>query len=182
VSRQWWRRQRRRRAGRDWAAGGRNRPKPSSNLRALLVGFGWSTRVVTGAPRAWVCLRRGAVVSGSARLKAAQGGQAHFRAIVCTGSRDARAVAQALGALAHGGGEVSAAGAGAHGALGSLCATLQRGRHWGFHAHAAWSELPYSSRRWARASRALRRLFSHNDTLGKATAASHRAARLHSCS
>ncbi len=34
------------------------------------VGFWWSARLVKGAARVWVCLRRGAAVSGSARQAA----------------------------------------------------------------------------------------------------------------
>ena len=63
-----------------------------------------------------MCLRRGAAVTGSARRRTARGGAGALPASgcgrVCTGCRDARAAAPALGTLAPGGGGLGAAGAG----------------------------------------------------------------------
>ena len=115
----------------------------STKPRALRVGFWWSARLVKGAARVWMCLRRGAAVSGSARLGAARGGAGTLPASgwrVCTGCSGARAAGPALGSLAPGGGGLGAAGAG----LMPPWEAFVRRRG----AGAAFaSELPYPARR-----------------------------------
>ena len=124
----------------------RQKPGRSTHSRALRVGFWWSARLVKGAARVWVCLRRGAAVLGSARASKERRGAegcnppaSSWR--VCTASRCLRAAAPALGTLAPGGGGLDAAGSG----LDALWAGFAGRGNWQLSPLA--SELPYPDRR-----------------------------------
>ena len=104
--------------------------RDAPHSRALRVGFWWSARLLEGAARVRVCLRRGAAVAGSARWRTARGGgvQASGERLACVHwlARLARCCAGSRDACA-GWGLAGRGWRGAQCALESLCATTRRG-------------------------------------------------------
>jgi len=125
--------------------------------RTLRFGFWWSARLVKGAARAWVCLRLGAAVIGSARRQAAWGGAGVHSGerLVCVHwfPRRVRCYAGSQDACAG----WERAGHGWRRGLGAWEGFAERG---GCHSCDTVTELPYLGRRAPRRSQAVRAVFS----------------------